>query len=74
MVSIAKEVKETPSQHFKNRVKACKPFPVGLREKILTLYPQYNTEKGKRQITNVMHGYGSDVELTRIIEAICSIK
>lgn len=71
MIPAIESKRETPSQHFKNRVLTCKPYPRGIRKKILELFPKFNTKKGIKLIDNVLTGTTSDVELTTIIETIC---
>lgn len=71
MISTIETKRETPTQHFKNRVLACKPYPKGLRKKILTLAPKLNNPSGLKLIENVLSGISSDVEITIIIETIC---
>ncbi len=71
MIATIETKRETPTQHFKNRVLACKPYPKGLREKIITLFPKFNNPSGIKLIDNVLNGNTSDVELTTIIETIC---
>ena len=74
-MNISTETKPlTTVQTYKKRVADCKPFPKDIRRVIKKLYPEYDNEKGKMKIHNVLMGTASDIRLTEIIETICKMQ
>lgn len=65
------KLRKDPTSVYKERAKAAaNSLPRNYRDILLSNYPEYNNEEGRKLISRVVFGNSADIVLTEILEKI----